>query len=127
MGVALGVRGRGSLVRHFALIMDSNGITAWAGIVRVDGDAYVWMGAPDINAPLATQTAYTYTSTKSIFTFDVDGKITLNATFTSPVYPTDFKRQSLAFSYLSVEVESLDGSSHDVQLYTDISAGKRLS
>ena len=55
---------------------------------------------------------------------DVDGKVSMNITFLSPVFPTDEQRQSLAFSYLNVDVESADGAAHDVQLYTDISAGK---
>jgi hypothetical protein len=88
----------------------------------VDGKPFTWMGAPkDID--LANQTAYEYTSTKSIFTIEVDDKVTLKATFLSPITPSDLKRQSLTFSYLNVEVSSTDGSEHDVQLYTDISAG----
>lgn len=51
------------------------------------------------------------------------GLVSLNVTFLSPLTPTDFKRQSLVFSYLDVVVESLDGKSHDVQLYADTSAG----
>ena len=50
--------------------------------------------------------------------------VTMNITFLSPINPTDFKRQSLPFSYVDVVVSSADGASHDVQLYTDISAGK---
>ena len=95
-------------------------------MVRVDGTPYVWMGAPlpDAGIANANQTAFSYTSTKSVFTFDIDGLVTLTATFLSPLYPNDLMRQSLIFSYLDVAVESADGSSHDVQLYTDISAGK---
>jgi len=48
----------------------------------------------------------------------------MNITFLSPLTPGDHKRQSLIFTYLDVAVQSLDGNSHDVQLYTDISAGK---
>ena len=71
-----------------------------------------------------TQTAFEYTSTKSIFTMDVGGKVEMKITFISPVTPEDRKRQSLIFSYLDVQVTSSDGASHDVQLYTDISAGE---
>jgi len=79
------------------------------------------MGGPsDFEA--ASQVAFEYTSTKSIFTIEVDDKVTVKATFLSPITPKDFKRQSLIFSYLSVEVSSKDGQNHDVQLYTDISA-----
>jgi hypothetical protein len=100
----------------------SGQVTGWTGLIRVDGKTFCWMGAPKDFA-LATQTAYEYTSTKSIFTIEVDKKVSLKATFLSPLTPNDFKRQSLVFSYLQVELSSLDGSDHDVQLYTDISAG----
>jgi hypothetical protein len=33
----------------------------------------------------------------------------------------------LVFSYMQVEVSSIDGSDHDVQIYTDISAGMLIS
>lgn len=36
--------------------------------------------------------------------------------------PKDLMRSSLPYSYLEVEVSSLDGNDHNVQLYTDISA-----
>jgi hypothetical protein len=80
------------------------------------------MGAPP-NVPLANQTAYEYTTTKSTFTINVDDLVQVTATFLSPITPNDFKRQSLVFSYLNVDVKSLDGNEHAVQLYTDISAG----
>ncbi|KAI1332744.1 glutaminase GtaA [Xylariaceae sp. FL0255] len=95
-------------------------ITGWAGLIRVDGTAYEWMGdVPDTN--LVNQTAVSYTSTQSSFIMNVDGLVGLNVTFLSPVLPTDLKRQSLTFSYLNVGVVSLDGNTHDVQLYADVS------
>ncbi|KAG0651856.1 Glutaminase A [Hyphodiscus hymeniophilus] len=97
--------------------------TAWTGMIRVDGTNYLWMGAPANGPATATQTAFQYTSTKSIFAFSVDGKVEMNVTFLSPLTPDDQRRQSLVFSYLDVVVQSLDGASHDVQLYTDVSAG----
>ncbi|KAF2734124.1 glutaminase GtaA [Polyplosphaeria fusca] len=96
-------------------------VTGWTGLVRVDGSTFIWMGAPK-DFETANQTSYEYTSTKSIFTIEVDDKVSLKATFLSPLTPNDFKRQSLIFSYLQVEISSLDGSNHDVELYTDISA-----
>ena len=93
-------------------------------MIRVDGTNYLWMGAPGNSPAAATQTGFQYTSTKSIFTFNVGGKVEMNVTFLSPLTPADRKRQSLVFSYLDVLVQSIDGASHTVQLYTDISAGK---
>ncbi|VCU40324.1 Bgt-3378-2 [Blumeria graminis f. sp. tritici] len=92
----------------------------WAGMIRVDNTAYTWMGVP--GPQLVTQTSFEYTSTKSIFTMNAADKIELRVTFLSPVTPDNIERQSLIFSYLNVEVTSLDGNPHDVQLYADISA-----
>jgi Domain of unknown function (DUF5127) len=103
-----------------------NKITGWTGMIRVDGTPYVWMGNPG-NAANVNQTSYTYTSTRSIFTMDVGGLVQMNITFLSPITPDDFQRQSLPFSYVDVAVSSLDGKSHSVQLYTDISAGKSIA
>ena len=105
------------------LMLNRGQYIGWTGLIRVDGNTFTWMGAPkDIEA--ASQVAFEYTSTKSIFTIEVDDKVVVKVTFLSPLTPHDFKRLSLIFSYLSVEVSSLDGSEHDVQLYTDISAGE---
>ena len=82
------------------------------------------MGNPPDVGPTVTQTDYEYTSTKSAFTMEVDGKVLMKITFLSPLTPNDYVRQSLIFSYMEVEVWSMDGGSHNVQLYTDISAGK---
>jgi hypothetical protein len=95
----------------------------WTGLIKVDGNTLVWMGAPEGFNNTASQTAYEYTSTKSIFTITAD-KVQLKVTFLSPITPNDFKRQSVISSYMNVEVSSLDGSGHDVQVYTDISAGR---
>lgn len=80
------------------------------------------MGASNQSEIFANQTAFEYTSTRSIFTLDVGGLVQMKATFLSPVTPDDLERSSLPYSYLDIEVQSADGDDHDVQLYTDISA-----
>ncbi|BCS22855.1 glutaminase GtaA [Aspergillus puulaauensis] len=95
-------------------------VTGWAGLIRVDGQVYTWMGLP--GSTTVDQTAYEYTSTKSIFTMHVGDKVEMKITFLSPITPNDLRRQSLVFSYLDVSVSSLDGESHNVQVYADISA-----
>ncbi|KAJ5154601.1 uncharacterized protein N7500_010040 [Penicillium coprophilum] len=97
-----------------------NQVNGWAGLIRVDGNTYTWMGLP--GSKTVNQTAFEYTSTKSIFTMNVENKIEMKITFLSPVTPSDLKRQSLVFSYLNVEVSALDGHKHDVKVYADISA-----
>lgn len=83
------------------------------------GDAYVNGAAP----PLVTQDFFEYTSQRSTFIMNVAGKVTMNVTFLSPLTPTDIKRQSIIGTYLSVTVTSRDNANHNVQLYTDTSAG----
>ncbi len=119
--------GRENAVYHVADMSNhlpsSGQILGWTGLIRVDGTSYTWMGAPAPFPTAVTQTSYEYTSTRSTFIMDVGGLVTMNITFLSPVNPTDLMRQSLTFSYLDVVVASSDGASHDVQLYTDITAG----
>jgi hypothetical protein len=93
-------------------------------MIKVDGKTLLWMGAPSDFKDFVNQTSFEYTSTRSTFTFNADGKVQLKVKFLSPLTPTDFKRQSLIFSYMEVEVSSIDGSEHSVQIYTDISAGE---
>ena len=112
-------------------------ITAMGGIVRVDGTAYVFMGAPTIvldvpngnNGSPSTvngfeqalqQTLLEVTATRSRFHLH-GGGISLVAEFFSPVEPGDLRRQSIPMSYVMLTVQSLDGKPHDVQLYADIS------
>ena len=96
----------------------------WTGLVRVNGNTYVWMGNPG-SLPLSEQLSFEYTATRSTFILKVADTIRLNATFLSPVFPFDLKRQSIPFSYLNVDLRSLDGQTHDVQIYTDISTGMK--
>lgn len=69
------------------------------------------------------QTNLRMTSTRSIFTVNAGGKVELTIEFLSPVYPDDLVRQSITSSYVQVSVVSLDGKSHTVQLYADVSGG----
>jgi len=124
----LGVRLPSILLHSSTLTFPRGQVTGWAGMIRVDGVPYVWMGAPTFpsgtTVAQVNQTSFEYTSTRSIFTQNVDNKVGLIVTFLSPVTPTDYVRGSLVSSYLDVQVYSLDGNTHDVQIYTDISAGK---
>jgi Domain of unknown function (DUF5127) len=100
-----------------------------AGIVRVDNTSYEFMGYPSQRTTqiknTANQTSYIYTATRSIYSLQA-GPVLLNVTFLSPVTPDDQMRQSIIASYVNVDVVSADGASHEVQLYSDISAGNYL-
>ncbi|HTJ37011.1 MAG TPA: DUF5127 domain-containing protein [Dactylosporangium sp.] len=95
-------------------------VTAITGIVRVDGQPYVFMGAPSGGWPLATQSALVVTATRSTFTI-VAGPVRLEVEFLSPVDPADLRRQSVPMSYLCVTAFSADANTHQVSLYVDIS------
>ncbi|KAK4504245.1 hypothetical protein PRZ48_005161 [Zasmidium cellare] len=97
-------------------------INGWCGLIRVDNNTYTWMGKPDPLPQVVSQTAFEYTSTRSSFTLDVNGQVTMNVTFLSPVDPTDKQRQSMPVSYVNIEVVSADNNEHEVAIYTDISA-----
>lgn len=102
-----------------------NGRTlGWQGLIRVDGTTYNFMGDMSGLSNLATQTNYQYTATQSIYTQTVNNAVKLTVTFLSPITPDDWKRQSLVFSYMDLSVESIDGNTHSVQIYSDISAGR---
>lgn len=81
------------------------------------------MGNPSPLPQTANQTSFEYTSTRSTFAFDVGGLLSLEVLFLSPISPNDLLRQSAPVSYLSISVSCIDGKEHDVQIYTDVSAG----
>ncbi|TGO50615.1 hypothetical protein BOTNAR_0386g00010 [Botryotinia narcissicola] len=100
-------------------------VKAWAGLIKVDGTSYTWMGAAGVNGvvpPSVTQDHMEYTSTRSTFLMTVAGKVSMNITFLSPLTPDDIRRQSVIGTYLYVSVKSLDGATHVVELYCDTSA-----
>lgn len=92
-------------------------------MIKVNDTSYTWMGFGEQVTRYAEQISFKYTSTRSIFEMTVGNAINMTVTFTSPVTPNDLLRSSLPYTYMEVEVVSIDGYSHDVQLYTDISAG----
>ncbi|WP_433606106.1 glutaminase domain-containing protein [Dactylosporangium sp. CA-139114] len=95
-------------------------VTAITGIVRVDGQPYVFMGAPSGGWPLASQTGLVVTATRSTFTITA-GPVRLEVEFFSPVDPANLRRQSVPMSYLSITATSADSGTHQVSLYVDVS------
>lgn len=102
---------------------DSGRTLGWQGYVAVDGEVFNWLGGAPGPGP-ANQIAAEYTSTKSIFTFDVAGKVNLTVTFLSPIYPDDLAKQAQQLGYLTVAANTRDGKEHSVQVYTDVSGGE---
>ena len=97
--------------------------TAMTGIAKIDGTPYVFLGAPNVNGlgPRGmVQQQLTLTATRSQYVFAAAG-VELTLTFLSPIEPGDLRRQSMPLSYITAEVRSTDGASHQVALYFDIS------
>src|SRR6266702_1250388 len=95
-------------------------ITALCGIARIDGTPYIFAGNPGLSAGLMTQTAVQLTATRSIYTLTAGG-VTLTVTFFSPVDLGNLQRQSVPFSYVTMQAASNDGRSHTVDLHFDAS------
>ncbi|MFC1411597.1 glutaminase domain-containing protein [Streptacidiphilus sp. N1-12] len=97
--------------------------TAMAGIARIDGVAFLFMGAPNIDGHVLRgmmQRSLTLSATRSTYVFEAAG-VQLTLAFLSPIEPGDLRRQSVPLSYLTADVRSTDGKSHQVSLYFDIS------
>jgi hypothetical protein len=112
-------------------------VTAMTGIARIDGTSYVFLGNPAIPLPVPNgnqgslsytngfeqalqQTALNVTPTRSAYTLQ-GGGVQLTLEFLSPVEPGDLMRQSIPLSYILISARAIDGRTHDVQIYTDIS------
>lgn len=71
--------------------------------------------------PACINSSLTTDSYSSTFVMTNDPPtVQLTADFISPITPKDLFRQSLPFSYLSIVVTSLDGKSHEVDVYSEI-------
>ncbi|GAA1934523.1 glutaminase domain-containing protein [Kitasatospora viridis] len=97
-------------------------VTAFCGIARIDGTGYLFAGNPQqsLISTSMTQVSLQLTATRSIYTFTAGG-VTLTVTFFSPVDLNNLQRQSVPFSYVSMQAVANDGGSHSVQLHLDIS------
>ncbi|OAV97021.1 hypothetical protein PTTG_00108 [Puccinia triticina 1-1 BBBD Race 1] len=100
----------------------------WAGLIQVNGETYEFMGRPNEDFignrhRRAVQRGFRYTSSRSIFEFDAGG-LRFLVTFLSPIGPEgDLVRQSLPFSYLTIElIEETLRDTDQVSVYTDIQA-----
>ncbi len=99
-------------------------VNAMAGIARIDGTSYVFMGNPALPGanpfPTMRQLSLTVTATKSTFVLEQAG-VEIKIEFFSPVEPGDLRRQAMPLSYISTTARAVDGNAHQVSLYFDIS------
>ncbi|KAH9968154.1 hypothetical protein BC827DRAFT_1122730 [Russula dissimulans] len=104
------------------LIFYFSQILGWSVLVRVDGTTYSFLGDPVSSVVNGTvnQTSVVVTPTRTIVTAQA-AQMQVNLTFLSPIEPGDWVKQSVPFSYMSLTAKSLDGLSHAVQVYSDVS------
>ena len=89
------------------------------GVVRVDGEAYRFLGGPEFLAQAAEQTALEVTATRTLATFRCGG-VELLIVFTTPLLADDLDLLSRPVTILTASARPLDGSNHDIQLYVDM-------
>jgi hypothetical protein len=88
-----------------------------AGLARIDGQTYRFMGAMPRSVPVMKQTALEVTPTRTIYTFQT-AQVTLTVTFFTPAFPKDLDLLSRPVTYLTLAATG-EGA-HDVTLLVDV-------
>lgn len=89
-------------------------------IIRVDGKAFRLMGSQPSSLEPVKQTKVTVLPTRTVYQFK-NGQVNVELMFTTPALVSDLDILSRPITYLTWKVKSVDGGSHDVQLYFDCS------
>jgi len=92
-----------------------------AGLVRVDGSVFRFMGNAPASVPAMQQVSRVLTPTRTIYEFEKSG-IRLTLTFFTPALAGDLTILSRPITYISWEVKSLDSATHVVSVYLDCSS-----
>jgi hypothetical protein len=92
-----------------------------ASLIRVDGKTYRLMGADPKDVPAFTQVSLRVLPTRSIFEFE-DAGVHVTLTFMTAALPHDLDVFSRPLSYLTWDVRSVDGVTHEVSLYDSTSS-----
>ena len=91
---------------------------------NLSGPGFIDLGLVEerlLNETVAVQTGRQMTATQSMYTFAAGG-IELTVTFMAPLLMDNLTALSRPVQYISYRVRATDGKTHDVQLYTDVSA-----
>ncbi len=95
-------------------------VHALAGMVRVDGRAYRFMGRQAICPNTAKQVSVRVMPTRTFYTFEA-GSVELTVCFMTPMLPADMKLLTSPVTFLTFRIKALDGKSHAVTVYFDVS------
>jgi hypothetical protein len=90
-----------------------------AGIIRVDGKNFRYLGEMDSDVPALEETQRTLTPTRTIVILD-SPQVELQICFFTPAFPEDLAVMARPVTYLSWQIKSRDGAQHDVTLYLDV-------
>lgn len=98
---------------------------AFTGMLRIDGSIFRFMGPQGLggsvgNTPMH-QISVTVYPTNTVYVFQSAG-VELTVTFTTPLIPSSLDLLSRPVTYLTYEVQSIDGKQHNVQIYYDNTA-----
>ena len=89
------------------------------GVVRVDGQAFRFLGGPEFLSSAAEQTNLEVHATRTWATFRC-GLVELTVTFTTALLPDDLDLLSRPVTYLSLSAKAFDARPHDVAVYLDM-------
>ena len=92
-----------------------------AGLVRVDGNVYRFMGNAPASVPPMQQVSRILTPTRTIYEFEKSG-MRLTLTFFTPAFAGDLRILSRPITYISWEARSVDSGTHSVSIYLDCSS-----
>jgi hypothetical protein len=90
-----------------------------AGIARIDGKTYRFMGHHPRSVPAMQQTGSSITPTHTRYEFSQDG-VTLELTFFTPAIMSDLDLLSRPVTYLTWSVQATDGAAHQVSVLLDV-------
>jgi len=91
------------------------------GLIRVDGKNYRYLGDADRKIPALDETGRQITPTRTVVNLQ-SPEIELSMTFLTPAFPDDLKIMARPVTYLTWDVKSRDGATHDVAIYLDADA-----
>jgi hypothetical protein len=90
-----------------------------AGLVRIDGKAYRFMGKEPEEIPAMRQTRHEITATHTRYAFE-QGGVKLELTFFTPAIQSDLDLLSRPVTYLTWSASATDGGSHPVAVLLDV-------
>jgi len=90
-------------------------------LIRVDGKTYRLMGAEPKAVPAFSQLSLQVLPTRSIYEFEEAG-VHVTLTFMTAALPHDLEVFSRPLSYLTWNVRSIDGGTHEVSIYDSTSS-----